>query len=176
MNIMRPPPFAIVYDLLKLSEAGAEVRIVANPEQRRELARWADLDSVETFEAQVRLRRLSASRFEYKADLAAGIVQSCVVTLEPVRSNLVLAIARSLHLMKMPRGKAAEQLELSAPSDEGPEEIHDTRYDLAGPLVEEFSLAVDPYPRAAGVTFDPPGEPDAPDNPFAVLKRREEDR
>jgi hypothetical protein len=175
MKPMRSAPFSVVYDLARLSEAGADVKIAANPEQRMELARWADVGAVETFEAQVRLKRLSASRFEYQADLTADLVQSCVVTLEPVPARLVLDIVRSLHLVKMPRGVPASQPELPAPWDEGPEEIHDTRYDLAAPLLEEFSLAIDPYPRAPGVIFDLPEKPAAPESPFAVLKRREGD-
>jgi hypothetical protein len=37
--------------------------------------------------------------------------------------------------------------------------------------VEEFMLAIDPYPRAEGVEFIPPeGMGDKPESPFAVLK------
>jgi hypothetical protein len=55
--------------------------------------------------------------------------------------------------------------------DDSPEEIESPRYDLAGPLLEEFVLAI-AYPRAAGVAFEAavPQTP-APESPFAVLKR-----
>ena len=37
--------------------------------------------------------------------------------------------------------------------------------------MEEFLLAIDPYPRAPGVAFQPPeGMADKPESPFAVLK------
>ena len=45
------------------------------------------------------------------------------------------------------------------------------RYDLAAPLLEEFLLALDPYPRAPGVVFESPETGEVPPpNPFAVLK------
>jgi hypothetical protein len=40
-----------------------------------------------------------------------------------------------------------------------PEEIASLDYDLAAPLLEEFLLAIDPYPRKQGVAFEPPGQP-----------------
>ncbi len=58
-----------------------------------------------------------------------------------------------------------------------PEEIDSTRFDLAAPLLEEFSLAIDPYPRAPGVAFDAPATTeDPPENPFAVLGKLKEKR
>ena len=55
--------------------------------------------------------------------------------------------------------------------DDKPEEIDSLHYDLAAPLIEEFVLAIDPYPRAPGVAFEGPQEAqDRPESPFAVLK------
>ena len=48
------------------------------------------------------------------------------------------------------------ELSPAAGGDDVPEEIDSTRYDLVAPLLEEFSLAIDPYPRAPGVAFDVP--------------------
>ena len=56
-----------------------------------------------------------------------------------------------------------------------PETIVSLDYDLAAPLLEEFALAIDPYPRKAGAAFAVPAEPDdAPESPFAVLKTLKE--
>ena len=55
--------------------------------------------------------------------------------------------------------------------DEAPEDITSLHYDLAGPLLEEFVLEIEPYPRAEGVAYVPPDDPgDKPENPFAALK------
>jgi len=60
---------------------------------------------------------------------------------------------------------------LDSLEDEGPEEIESLHYDLAGPLLEEFVLALEPYPRRPGVAFEAPGDgSEPPESPFAVLK------
>ena len=79
---------------------------------------------------------------------------------------------RELHfnpaLRRSPEAPAAEDFPLE---DDLPEEIGSLHYDLAAPLIEEFVLAIDPYPRAKGVEFEPPGAgEEAPESPFAVLK------
>lgn len=167
---MDPVPFSSLYDLANLSEAGTEVSVVANTEQRARMARWADLEAVDDFEARIFLRQPFPGRFTYDAKLSAGITQTCVVTLGPVRSHLVLDISRTLHLSKIPRGTKIAPQEFTPTADEDPEEIHDSRYDLASPLLEEFALVIDPYPRCAGVAFEPPLDEGETESPFGVLK------
>jgi uncharacterized metal-binding protein YceD (DUF177 family) len=63
------------------------------------------------------------------------------------------------------------ELSPSAGDDAVPEEIESPRFDLAAPVLEEFLLAINPYPRAPGVVFEAPAEAEEkPESPFAVLK------
>ena len=168
---MTSPPLQHFYDLGDLSAAGAEIVGSAKSADLPLLAKWAGVDAVERFEGRVELRKLSAHRFSYDATLAADIVQSCVVTLEPVRAHLERKFSRTLHLSQAPRRSAEPEPAWSPADDEGPEEIESLRYDLGAPLLEEFVLAIDPYPRAPGVAFAPPPEEAArAESPFAVLK------
>jgi hypothetical protein len=167
------PPIERLYDLNRLSEAGYETEIVLDENQRRELAAWVDVVGINKFQARVSLRRFSSARFAYAAHLEADVVQSCTVTLEPVYASISLDFTRALHLVQHIKKMLDFSSELSpaAGEDDVPEEIESTRYDLAGPLLEEFSLAIDPYPRAPGVAFEEPAEAAEPrENPFAVLK------
>jgi hypothetical protein len=164
------PPLSSVYDLSDLPDAGAEVVLAPNAAQRMRLAEWAGVDAVEHFEGRVILQRRSANRFAYDATVAADIVQSCVVTLEPVHSHLAFTVERLLHLTKGPGVRRLGKHELASDADERREEIEDSRFDLAGPLLEDFALAIDPYPRAPGVVFEPPADPEPRETPFAVLK------
>ena len=174
------PPLERFYDLADLSEAGDEVRIVAGPDDLLALARWAGVDKVERFEAVVTLSRLSPSRFLYKADVLADLVQSCVVTLEPVTSRLERHFTRTLNLLPRharprPEEEGGGALTLAAGEDEAPEDIESPRYDLAAPLLEELVLGVDPYPRAPSVEYTPPQDAAATrESPFAALKRLKE--
>jgi len=174
------PPLERFYDLADLSEAGDEVRISAAPGDLPALARWAGVDKIERFEAVVTLGRLSSSRFLYKADIAADLVQSCVVTLEPVKNHLERSFSRTLQLLRRhvrsrPEEEGGGALTLAAGEDEAPEEIENPHFDLAAPLLEELVLGIDPYPRAQGVEFTPPPEAAAvKESPFAALKRLKE--
>lgn len=174
---MREPDHALplerVYNLSRLSEAGYETTISASPEDRTRIASWADVESVERFEARISLKRVSNTRFHYRAELAVELTQLCVVTLEPVLSKISLDFTRILQLVPKARSTFDLGGELSPAEgdDDMPEDIESTRYDLAAPLLEEFSLAIDPYPHAPGVIFEPPAEPpELRNSPFARLK------
>jgi len=176
------PPLQRFYDLADLSEAGDEIVIVAKPADLPALAAWLGVDAIERFEATVTLRRLSPGRFHYAAEVGADVVQSCVVSLQPVASHIERRFSRTLHLApRLPRGRRPEPeaggiLTLAAGDEEVPEELESPRFDLVAPLLEELLLAIDPYPRAEGVAFEPPegaAEP-AKESPFAALKRLKE--
>jgi hypothetical protein len=62
-------------------------------------------------------------------------------------------------------------LVLDTDQEEGPEEIDSLHLDLATPVLEEFALSLDPYPRRPGVEFAPESpDSEPPESPFAVLK------
>jgi hypothetical protein len=164
-------PFEKRVELSSLSEAGMEIVLAPDDRERAAIAAWAEVAAIASFQATVTLKRLTPSRFSYAAILNAEIVQPCVVTLEPVTQKIDLAFTRKLHLTHATRHRP-ELVELApgAGDDEAPEEIQSTRYDVAGPVLEEFSLAIDPYPRAPGVGYEPLPE-ERPESPFAVLKQ-----
>ncbi len=168
------PPLQHMFDLGDLSQAGSEVIVEGGGDELARLANWAGVDAVRRFRATVRLRRITQTHFGFEADLEADIVQACVVTLEPVESRISRHISRELHLA--PRVPVEEgELTLAAGDDDVPETITSLDYDLAAPLLEEFALAIDPYPRKEGVAFTPPADPkDERESPFAVLKALKE--
>ena len=141
-------------------------------ERAAALAKFAGLLDVMEFRARIALKKLSPSNFEVGYDLAAGIVQACVVTLEPVPAQLQKSFSRELHhIPHLKRGPKEKEVIVGPGDEEEPEEIESLQFDLGGPLLEEFLLALDPYPRAPGVEFSPPQGPDGgPQSPFAVHK------
>ena len=170
------PPFQDNFYLGDLNRGGVELRLAAKAEELTRIAHWADVAAVEKFEAAIRLRKHSANSFSLDAELTANVVQECVVTLAPVKSHIERHVHRELHLTAPMRHRGDSTIALSenAGEDDVPEEIDSLEYDLAAPLLEEFALAIDPYPRAPGVEFaappEPSGEPQKPESPFAVLK------
>jgi len=167
------PPFERDYDLGDLRRGDEDIRVEARGEDLERIAAWADVRAVESFGSTVHLRKHSATRFSLDAVLEADIVQDCVVTLEPIRTHIARPFHRELHVAETIRLKPNESIPLGpgAGDDEVPDEIDTLTYDLAAPLLEELLLAIDPYPRAPGVEFAAPAEPEVrPESPFAVLK------
>jgi uncharacterized metal-binding protein YceD (DUF177 family) len=164
-------PLSHLYNLNRLGQAGDEVSFAAAEEERAALARFTGVSRVDLFAARIVLRKPAANRFELDFTLEADIVQACVVSLADVASHIARSFVRELHFdpaLKRAKDRPEEDF---LQEDDKPEEIDSLHYDLAAPLIEEFVLAIDPYPRAPGVAFEGPQEAqDRPESPFAVLK------
>lgn len=165
-------PFSRLYNLNRLGHAGDEVSFRITEEEGTGLARFADISQVSLFAARIALKKTAPNHFHLDFVLEADIVQACVVSLADVPAHIDRRFTRDLHFnpaLKRPKEPVLEEDLLQ--EDDKPEEIDSLHYDLAAPLIEEFVLAIDPYPRAPGVEFEAPREAgDTPENPFAVLK------
>ncbi|MBT8459420.1 MAG: DUF177 domain-containing protein [Boseongicola sp.] len=112
--------------------------------------------------------------WELYARLGATVVQSCVVTLDPVTSRIEEDTSRR-YLADMPNAPEAAEFEM--PEDDTAEALPET-LDLSAVMEEALALALPPWPRAPGV--DPveiavtePGQTPMSDDdvkPFAALK------
>lgn len=169
-------PLTHLYNLGRLGNAGDAVTFLADAGQCAAIAAWSGVLSIESFAVAVDIKKVGPTRFGLEFKITADLTQACVVTLEPVAAHLEKAFSRELHFTgqlrrKLPEGESGTDLVLDSDLEEGPEEIESLHYDLAGPALEEYVLGLEPYPRAAGVEFQPPVEPfEAPKSPFAVLK------
>ena len=173
-------PIAHSYNLARLGNAGDVVTIAADQDQRAAIAGWAQVLGIEKWQAQVDIKKLGLNRYGLDFHLTADVIQACVVTLEPVPGHLDCHFSRELVFVGASRHRppqAESETVLDVSEEEGPEEIESLHFDLAAPLLEEFTLALDPYPRRPGVAFTPPIEPsDGSENPFAVLKALKPER
>lgn len=164
-------PFSHLYNLNRLGQAGDDVSFAATDDERAALAGFTGVSRVDLFAARIVLRKPAAYRFELDFTLEADIVQACVVSLVDVPSHIERRFTRELHFDPALKRAKERPDEDFLQEDDKPEEIDSLHYDLAAPLIEEFVLAIDPYPRAPGVAFEAPKETqDTPENPFAVLK------
>ena len=160
-----------IYNLGRLGHTGDEVVLDADEAERAALAKAAEILSVPKFSARIVLQKLSPTRFSLHYDVAAEILQACVVTLEPLTAHVSRDFVRELNHAPNLHRVVEKEVVLAAEDDDIPDDIESLHYDLAGPLLEEFLLAIDPYPRAPGVEFAPPeGMGDKPESPFAALK------
>ena len=173
-------PLSHFYNLARLGHAGDTVNLAADPDQRAAIAVWLGVLSLEKLEANVVIAKLSATRYELDFIVLADVTQACVVTLEPVPAHLARRFTRELnfvgHQRRKPAGDRAgsesgPDLVLNPDEEDAPEDIESLHYDLGAPVLEDFVLGLEPYPRCPGVAFTPPADAqERPESPFAVLK------
>ena len=124
--------------------------------------------------AEVTLTATAAGRVRLDGTLRARVVQSCVVTLEPVAADLEESF--TLYYAEAP-APAARSVDLPIEDEDWPEPIVDGAIDVGEAVAQQLAVALDPYPRAPGALLDRRYEAtDAPApkpaNPFAELARK----
>jgi uncharacterized metal-binding protein YceD (DUF177 family) len=147
---------------------GGQFRVAAEPREREALARRFALVAIDRLEAEIRLTRLANAALRLDGRLDADVVQSCVVTLDPVPAH----VADEFTIVFTPEIAAAREVELTG-EEEAVEFLEGDTIDLGEAAAQQLSLALDPYPHAADATL--PAEAStallAEDHPFAALAR-----
>jgi uncharacterized metal-binding protein YceD (DUF177 family) len=175
-------PYSLPFDLNTLTDRTVETRLDPAAPERAEIAKWLGADALDSLTAAVRLKRLGEDRFRYEAQYCADVMQSCVITLAPVRSHLEAEFSRDYRLSPGSRPRkpsAPRSLMIADLNAEEEETLTGHMLDLAAPVLEEISLSLDPYPRAPGATFPATAEEGSEstaraENPFAILERLKE--
>ena len=165
---MTPPEFSRP---VRLTPDPRDVVLEASGPERAALAARFGILGIRALSARLSLRPEPGGTVRARGMLSAEVEQACVVTLEPVRQRVEAA----LDLRILGEGEA--------PADEDPDSPDEIEsrggiVDLGEAVAEQLSLALDPYPRAAGAELPPldPPEPPEPEpepkpNPFAALAK-----
>jgi uncharacterized metal-binding protein YceD (DUF177 family) len=164
-------PYSHSVDLSSLSEAGRDEAFTVPQAACRAIAAFYEIDGLEDFSARFHLSRLAKDEYEMDGHFSATVLQTCIVTLNPMRTALDQDFARRYHVI--PRSAlrhAPATVDIQLSEDEV-ETLSGSSLDLAVPLLEELSLMIDPYPRSPGAEFGQGGqtEPER-ESPFAILK------
>lgn len=157
---------------------GRTVAIDANSEERQRLAARFDLLELCSLAAELRLDPVGRGMVDLTGSFRAEVVQRCVVTEAPVASTVEGRVERRFAPAE-DLGAPPREEEVTADETEPPEPIIDGVIEAGEPVAEELALALEPFPRAPGVSFDgfaagPEGGDEAeqaPQGPFAELAR-----
>lgn len=158
---------------------GLEMTIVAEPGELADLAARFGIPAIERLEARLRLHA-KGDMIHLDGHLTADVVQTCVVTLEPVGQHIDAdfarsygdeqAVARVIALID-----AAD--EVDALAEDEPDLIQNGHIDVGEATAEELALQLDPFPRKPGASLDnspylakPEDEEEKP-HPFAGLAK-----
>lgn len=169
---MSDAPFSFPVLIARIPAAGKHFSIAPDEDARSAIAQAIGIVEVVALTAEMDVRAIGAEAFAVTGALSASVVQTDVVTLEPVRQD----VSESIDLTLVP---AMDSRPRKAPADEAVEapDARDVyrggKIDLGAIVVEHLALGLDPYPRSPGVEF--PGHVEAPpepeSSPFAALAK-----
>ena len=155
--------------LHELGRGPVERRLVAEGPALGRIAAAVGLDALKSLEATVQVSPWLDGA-EIRGRWSAEVVQTCGITLEPFDSRLGGDFfVRAVHGdSQAGGGEADHDLNLDPDADDPPDTIENGVLPLGAYVVEDLSLAVDPFPRKPGVEFEAPDMPQEP-SPFAAL-------
>jgi hypothetical protein len=156
---------------------GLHIEIDAPAATRAEVAELASLREVPWLSAVFDLTRRGAA-VHVAGQVRARVGQTCVVSLEPIESDVDQAI--DLLFAPAPADGAQPVAETDGGGwkrdEEPPEPLVGGTVDLGAVATEFLILGIDPYPRKAGVQFSPPKIDDEGPHPFAALEALKKSR
>ncbi|HBM90415.1 MAG TPA: DUF177 domain-containing protein [Rhodospirillaceae bacterium] len=135
----------------KISLGGMQDHIVASELERQELTKRFSFVDLPRLEAFLTVERAEGHMFSVKGRISADVVQSCVVTLEPVPVTLnetIDVLFAPAHLIKKDNG--TEELVDIDP----PEPIKGGTIDLGELVAQHLFVALDLYPRKKEAVFE----------------------
>lgn len=162
-------PFSRPLVAAHIPTAGKRLQIEADAAERQGLSALLGIPGVTSLVADLEVRPGAGEIYRVRGSLEASVVQTDVVTLEPVSQEA----SGSFEVSLVPSGSpaAGSSGESGEADDTAPDVFENGLIDLGAIVREQLALALDPYPRAPGVEFaghiedDPAADP----SPFAVL-------
>jgi len=171
------PEFSRVVALADIERRDLHAEWTATAAECAALTRRFGIVAVHALAARVTVSRLGGGGALARIALTADVEQQSVVSLANVRQKVEAGVT-----VRYLGSKAARDYELMVeeeggePPDEDIEVMEGETIDIGETIAQQLSLALDPYPRQVGETFEAVGissdDDDRADrpNPFEVLK------
>ena len=167
------PEFSRPLHVEKVGIAGVHEDLLARPTERAALAERFGLIALDKLSAALDIEQAHAGKMlAVSGVLKADLVQQCVVTLEPLPSHIEEPISALFAPAAMLQ-RGAGSPNIDAAEEDDPEPFVNGQIDLGELVAQHLGLALDPYPRKAGVGLlqqEFAAAPEAKVSPFAVLK------
>ena len=177
-----PDPWRSPVIVAQIPDTGLHRALEASAAERQAIADLAGLRDIISAHADFDVEPKSGGRVQVTGRVRARIGQTCVVTLDPIESE----IDEEVDLTFAPEAETRrlEDLIEQGQDDEEPPEVADPPeaivngiIDLGRIATDALFLAIDPYPRKPGAVFEAEiVAPDPQDHPFAALKALQDNR
>jgi len=176
--IEKSDPWRVPIAVAQIPDTGLHRDLKADQANCAAVADVGGLREVLSVSASLDVTPMSGGRFHVEGRVRARIGQTCVVTLDPMGTD----IDEAIDLIFAPPDQIPQMADLVDEAQENdrssdaeipdpPEPIENGIIDLGRLATDALYLAVDPYPRKPDAVFEPLVEaPDPEDHPFAALK------
>jgi hypothetical protein len=170
----RKDPWRAFVTVSQIPDTGLHRDIEADAAVRQAMAELAGQREIVSAHASFDLTLNGGGRVHVVGRVQALVGQTCVVTLDPIDSeideavDLIFAPAEQLPELA---NLVDETMETDTEIADQPEPFENGVIDLGRLATDVMLLAIDPYPRKPGAVFEPQvavAEPE--DHPFAALK------
>jgi uncharacterized metal-binding protein YceD (DUF177 family) len=166
--MIRPQqPWHVPVRVDDVPETGLHFDLVADEHVRTGLAALAGVLDVSRLEAAIDIVR-HGSGLRATGQVTATVAQTCVVTLEPIESEVDEPIDV---IFAPPSAAGLVDRDAAFEADEPPEALSDGAADIGALAAEFLLLGIDPYPRKPGAEFTPLPKESAAAAPFAALAK-----
>ncbi|WP_428408352.1 YceD family protein [Hyphococcus sp.] len=156
------PEFSYEIDIDDVGRAGKIFRLSANEKERAKIAARLETPSVEKLEGVMKVMATKTT-IRVTGEITAELTRECVASLEPMLETI--AESFEMDFSRTPP-ETEEEEDLDAP-----EYFEGTALDLGELLVQQLSLAMDPFPRKEGAkSLAETYAPEEKVSPFAGLK------
>jgi uncharacterized metal-binding protein YceD (DUF177 family) len=163
-------PWKVPIAVTDVPETGRRLELVADAATRAAVAGLAGLAGVPRFEAQFDLKRHGRDGLHVVGRVAATVEQNCVVTLEPLQTDIDEAVDLVFTASPADSAETNETEHIhTLDEDEPPQALANGSVDLGAVAVEFLLLGIDPYPRKPDAVFAAPPAGDSQAHPFAAL-------
>ncbi|AQX21288.1 putative ACR [Bartonella sp. CDC_skunk] len=153
--------FALTYpvSVRSLPTKGIKVHICADQQECASLAKNHGLVDVKFFEGEFCILPWKKRGVRVKGLLQAHIIQSCVITLEPlediIRENInIVFVPEDSNLVKPKISEGTGELFLDVEGSDIPEVFCGDKIDIGAVMEEFLELSINQYPRKKGVNLD----------------------
>lgn len=170
-----PDPWRAPVIVAQIPDVGLHRELEASAAERQAMAEVAGVREILSADASFDVMPKSGGRVQVTGLVRGRIGQTCVVTLDPIESE----IEEEVDLMFAPEAEVRRLADLIEEGQDGeapegadpPEPITGGIIDLGRLATDALFLAIDPYPRKEGAVFEAEvTAPDPDDHPFAALK------
>jgi uncharacterized metal-binding protein YceD (DUF177 family) len=170
----RRDPWRVFVPVERIPDTGLHREIEADEATRAAMAGIAGLREIAYVRAAFDLKPRSGGQVHVTGRVEARVGQNCVVTLEPLESDIDEEVDLTFApVAQIPEIAKAEDDDGDSAADmtDALEPIENGVIDLGRLASDMLYLAIDPYPRKEGAVFEPQvAASDPEDHPFAALK------